>query len=138
MIQVRDTFLHYLADNLPSLKVHPIRSDPNDPASAVFEMNAVSVTFGNMDFGVLTSIQHVSIDICYDTESAAVATMQSVWTALGAAFFCPLLDYTDTAAPVPVGTNNIYWDRLGVKFRRVRSDYYCHYTCSLKLTAHLG
>jgi hypothetical protein len=138
MTPIRDTFLHYLADNLPSLTIHPLRADPNDPTAGIFAMNAVNIRFANANFGVSICTQHVNIDICYDSELDAVNAMNSVWTVLGAAFSCPLLDYTDPAHPVQLNTNNIYWDALGVKFRSVRSDFYSHYTCSLKLLAHLG
>jgi hypothetical protein len=46
MTPIRDTFLHYLADNLPSLTIHPLRADPNDPTAGIFAMNAVNIRFG--------------------------------------------------------------------------------------------
>lgn len=133
----RDTFLHFIYDNANGqFEVHPIRTDPNDPAASVFKMNAVNIHFLNLALGVDTHTQHVSIDVVYDDESSAVEATTALWNILSASFSCPLLDYTDTSNPVTTGTGNIFWDRRSVKFRYVRSDFYHHSTCSLKLIFH--
>lgn len=136
MRTIRDSFLYFLANNLTGLTIHPVRTDPNSPESAVPAMNAINVHFLNANMGTDVSVQHVAIDVIYDSENDAVDAMTSVWQVLSASFTCPLLDYTDPAAPVRIDTNNIIWDRYSVKFRSLRSDFYCHYTCSLRLVAH--
>ena len=133
---IRDSFLKFLATNLPGTTIHPIRTDPNDPSTAVPAMNAISVHFTNLDLGVDLTKQHVVIDVIYDSENDCVDSMTAAWGILNASFTCPLLDYSDPTSPVPVGTNNIFWDSHGIKFRAVRADYYCHYTCSLTLVCH--
>jgi hypothetical protein len=136
MRYAKDTFLHFLADNLTGITIHPVRNDPSDPKSGVPALNAISVTFMNVDPDTQLAAQHVAVDIIADTEAQADLILNACWLVLGASFSTPLLDYSNPAAPVPKGSNKLYWERDRVKFRRVLSDFYCHYTASIKLKFH--
>ena len=50
MRSARDTLLHYLSDNLPSLVIHNLRVYKSLPALNEIMLNAVNVTFHNSDF----------------------------------------------------------------------------------------
>jgi len=133
MRSLRDTFLHFLADNLTDVPVHNIRRDKNDPGAGTPQNNAVNVEF--LDTQPSTQIGRcvVCIDIINDNELDAVDWAESVFNVLGAAFMTPQLDYTDPANPVRTGTN-LYWSREGVKFIPIPSDFY--YRLSARLTVY--
>lgn len=126
-----DTWLHFLADNLPGVTIHPRRYDPNNPSLMDLQENAINVEFGDVSLDEVAS-QQVVLDIIFTDELQAYDLMQSVWNLLRAAFYTPLMDYTNPAAPVP-GKGNLMWDRNSVKFRRVYADFYCHYSCTMNL-----
>jgi hypothetical protein len=127
MRSVRDTFLHFLADNLPGVTVRYLRRDLNDPSADNLAVNALNVQFLNVELGHIDTHQTV-----LDTDEAALAAMQSAWEILKAGAYTPLLDYTVPATPVVVG-KNVFWDRNKVQFRRLYDDNHCRYTCTLPL-----
>lgn len=135
MVQVRDTFLHFLADNLTGIEVHPVRKDPNDPSAELLKLNAVNVEFLGFDLAVDVSGQQVVIDVVNDDERTAVTWVSSLFTLLSAAYYTPKLDYNTPSSPVPTGTN-IMWDRKKVRFRKVGNDNYSHFSCVLDLKFH--
>ena len=131
----RDSFLHYINDNIAAgVVVHPLRRDPTNRAADALQMNAVNVSFLNLTAGNGTTLctQQCVIAVVADDENAAVDMVGSVLELLRAAYFCPMLDYTVPTAPVQIGTN-ITWDRKRVTFKRVQSEGYCHYSCLLSL-----
>jgi hypothetical protein len=127
----RDTFLHFLADNLTSVTIHPRRRDANDPSADELAENAVNVEFTGVSFGPDISEQQAAIDVIYTDERTAVDTVAQLWNLFQSAYYTPLLNYT-TLTPVATGTN-LMWDKTAVRFRRVYSGDYTHYTCLLPL-----
>lgn len=132
MRNVRDSFLHFLADNLTGVPIHPVRRDMNDPKSDKLQGNALNVQFSNTSFGVAQSTQVVNLDILNDNELVVVQWTEQLWRLLSSSFYTPLLDYTDPLNPVSTGTN-IMWDRNGVRFSPIWDDYYYRYLCPLSL-----
>lgn len=127
----RDTFLHFLSDNLSGITVHPLRCDPNDPGADVLMMNAVNVQYLNVDLETVAT-QQVVIDIVNDDENTAIDWMTNIWQLLRSAFYTTLYSYTDPSLPV-YQESNVFWDRNAVKFRRIVNENYTHYSCVLPL-----
>lgn len=130
MLTSRDTFLHFLADNLNAGVVHPVRADPANRATEPLKTNAVNVAFGNLTSGINLTTQQTFIDVIYDSENDAADAVNALFTLLKASYFTPIMDYTDPTAPVPVGTN-LMWDRHRISFKRIAALAYCHYSCTL-------
>jgi hypothetical protein len=131
LFQVRDTFLHFLADNLNGVEVHHVVKDPNDPSSDMLKMNCVNVTFLGVGLTNTINVQDVSVDVVADSAEDAVSWMLAVWGLLKAAFYTPLRDYTDYQNPVSCGSN-LMWERQ-VNFRPVSVDNYSHYSAIIGL-----
>jgi hypothetical protein len=133
MVQVRDTFLHYLADNLPGKTIHYRRFDVNDPNALALVENAINVEFFDISPEVAVSTQRVALDVIFTDERTAVAAMTAVWGVL-VTHQTPLMDYSNPASPVATGSN-LMWSK--VSFKRVTEQNYCHYLCLLTLQYHL-
>lgn len=133
MRQTRDTFLHFLSDNLASssITVNNVRLDINQPGVEKYMTNAVNVKF--LDINPLNIIGDtvVEISVINDTELTALTWLKKVTDILTSAYFTPKLDYTNPASPVAVGTN-IYWD-FSLRFRPIYNEFYCDYRCNLSL-----
>lgn len=132
----RDTFLHFLADNLSGINVHGIRRDPNDPAAGLLQMEAVNVCFDRVDMGVVLSTIFGKIDVISASELSATDMMQEVWQLLSGRFYTPMLDYTNPTSPVDTGTT-LMWKRGGVRFMPVENDSYYNFSCTLPIQFHL-
>jgi hypothetical protein len=135
MRSARDTFLHYLSDNLPGLTVNFVRRDSTNPNNSKPKINAVNVTFFNDLLSTHISRLQVSVDTLYNDELQAIDAVQQVVALLQAAAMTPELDYTVPAAPVATGTN-IYWNPFTITFKTVGSDVYFHYSCTLTISHH--
>lgn len=134
MRALRDTFLHFLADNLSGTKIHPLRRDKNDASLSAPQVNAVNVQFIKDSLGVSVAQTTVSIDILNDDENNCLDTVQAVWNILATVGSIPKLDYSGQS-PVATGTS-ISWNTGNVQFRYVYSDFYYRYSCLLSLTHH--
>jgi hypothetical protein len=133
---VRHTFLHFLADNLVGISVHPVRRDASDPSTEILKINAVNVQFLGLDLDIAVSGQQAVIDVVNEDESTAVDWVSSVFALLSAAYYTPLLSYDDIQSPAPLGSN-IMWDRHRVRFKKIAlSDNYSHFSCVLDLKFH--
>lgn len=133
MQEVRDTFLHYLADNLPGLNVHPIRQDVNFPDSAFPELDAVNVTFRSLGGDGSIGKQAVVIDLVYQDERQLVAAYVLVRDVLRGSFYTPAFSYAVPASPVALGFN-IAWGR-NISFTQVAFDgHSCRYSAQFSLT----
>ena len=135
MIRVRDSFLHFLNDNLPpGMTLHPLRRDPNNRAADALAMNAVNVSFLNLSAGNDTALaaQQVVLDVISDDENTAVDWVGAMFDLLRSAFYAPLYDYSNPDSPVATGTN-MMWDRRRVTFKQVTSEAYSHYSCLLSV-----
>lgn len=134
---VRDSFLHFLYDNLsPGITVHPIRRDPDAVGKDTYEIDAVNVSFRNQDFETHTTTQQIIIDVIYSDELEAEDTVKAVWDLLSARFFTPLYDYTNPSHPVAQGTN-IFWKPRAVKFKLIVNDFYIQFQCNLSVQYNL-
>jgi len=133
----RDTFLHYLADNLPALTIHNIRFDKSDPKLNQIMLNAVNVTFHNSDiFGPSTlSQQLVTVDVINDFELDAVDQAEQVSGLLFTAGYSPLLDYTIPTAPVQISSERIFW-QMAMNFKQVQSENFFHMSALMHLFVH--
>lgn len=128
---VRDTFLHYLSDNLVGIPVHALRYDPDNPGADGIQLNAVNIQFLNVDLDLAGKIQ-VAVDIVTTNENTAADWMESVWLILGASFMTTVYDYTVPTLPVAQSAN-LMWARDAIKFRRVSNDNYARYSCVMQL-----
>jgi len=131
---IRDTFLHFLADNL-TMPVHNIRRDPTDPSADEIRANAVNVTFLVYNPTNAIGTQTVIVDVINDDELVATEWLQNVYDILSAAFMTPRLDYTDPTNPVSTSTN-LYWSRDSVRFTPVSSDFYTRYSLMMPIHFH--
>lgn len=129
MRYVVDSFLHFIADNT-TLPVHPLRRDPNDPASDALRMNAINIGFGDLVVDQIQSTK-VFIDVVNDEEFAALDWLATISTLLTYTLFTPALDYSDPLVPVSL-EKNIVWDRP-IRFIRVANGSYCHFAAELTL-----
>lgn len=133
MRATRDTFLHFLADNLTGRTVWPIRKSSTDPAKSKLKENAVNVQFLTMTQHMHIAGTLVSIDILHQDELTAVDITQEVWQLLSSAFYTPNYDYTNPNSPVATG-ENIYWDNDSVVFKPIdNSPNYMHFNCTMEL-----
>jgi hypothetical protein len=134
LIACRDTFYHYLADNLPSLTFHYVRFDKNNIERNELQNNSVNITYHNADplgAGAISE-QLVTIDVLNDDELGAIAQVEQVATLLQKVAFAQLLDYTNATSPVPIGSSKVFWD-LKLKFKPVKSDNYFHMSALIHL-----
>jgi hypothetical protein len=130
---IRDTFLHFIADNLSSgMTFQYIHRDPDDPDSELLKMNAVNISYQGLSLSFDTDKQFVVIDVVSDYEETAVTWIHSIVSLLRSAYYTPILDYTNPSSPTPVW-GNVMWPKAPIIFRRINSDNYSHYTCELTL-----
>lgn len=135
MIRIRDSFLHFLNDNLPAdITLHPLRRDPNNRAADALSMNAVNVSFLNLTAGNETVLgaQQVVIDVVGDDENIVVDWVGILFDLLRSSFYAPLYDYNNLATPAATGTN-LMWDRRRITFKKITSESYSHYSALLSL-----
>lgn len=132
MRKIRDTFLHFLHDNILSVSINPVRFDTSDPSASLLKIDALNVTFLDYRTSNGSGSSRVSLDVVYSSENEAVDVIETLQEFLSLSFNTPLIDYTDPEAPVVVG-GNIYWDIEGIRFMRVASNQYSHYVCILVL-----
>lgn len=139
MRNARDTFLHYLNDNLPTLTVHNIRVDKNNPKLNEIRLNAVNVAFHNNDFVGPSDLSQtlVTVDVIFDQEMEAIEAAGDVSRLLFAAAYTPLLDYTTPSAPVQEGNKRLFWS-LSMKFKPVHSENFYHMSALLHLNVHFA
>lgn len=133
IVNCRATFLHYLADNLSDLTVWNIRFDKNNTAQNEPQVNAVNVTFHNIDLTGPSETNEalVTVDVIYDDELTAVAAAEEVANLLFTAAYAPLKDYS-LSIPVQISNKLIFW-KLSIKFRPVHADNYFRLSALLHL-----
>lgn len=135
----RDTFLHYLSDNLPSLTIHNIRVDKDDPKLNEIMLNAVNVTFHNSDFSGPSELSQnlVTVDVIFDRELDAVDAAEQISQLLFKAAFAPLMDYTTPSTPVQISNERLFWN-LAMRFKPVHADNFFHMSALLHLFVHFS
>lgn len=126
MRATRDSFLHFLADNLPaSMPVNNIRRDTQDTKSDRLKIDSVNVQFLDSMPTLEKSETLVEISVLHTDELTGLDWVRTLFQLLSTGYQTPKLDYTDPANPVPFGTM-IYWNTQ-IAFRTVYSDSYCDY-----------
>lgn len=133
MREARDTFLHFLQDNLPGVIVRNLRRDSDDPSLAELAVNALNVQFIGDDLQIHISKLMVTMDIIFDEELSAIDCMNKIWGILSPGAYSPLLDYTDPTTPVATGSN-LYWNQDSIRFRPIVSELTFRYNCTLQLS----
>lgn len=135
MIEVRDTFLHFIADNL-SAPVHYMVYDPSDMSGSNYKANAVNIEYHNESPKVGIGQFVVCLDVIYDSELTALPVMKELFKLLTASGMAPLYDYSGDA-PVSQGCN-IYWDVRKIQFKRLQTDNFFRRSCTLSLYTHIS
>ena len=134
MRNCRDSFLHYLADNLPSFTVHNIRVDKTDPKLNQIMLNAINVTFHNTDIMGPSQLsqQLVTIDVINDYELKAIDQAEQIANLLFKNATSSLLDFTDPVTPVLIPGGQIFWN-LVLNFKMVHSENFYHMSALMHL-----
>lgn len=135
----RDTFLHYLADNLPTLKIHNLRVDKSDPKLNEIMLNAVNVSFHNSDFSGPSQLSEtiLTIDVINDNELIALDQAEQISQLLFKAAYAPLMDYTVPASPVQISNERLFWN-LALRFKPVHAENFFHLSALLHLQVHFS
>lgn len=132
MIAARETFLHYLQDNLAPIAVHNLRRDPDDPDAERVLCPAVNVQFhGDKTTNHVSTVQ-VYIDVVNESEWDATGVIGQVSALLTARFFTEKFDYSDPANPKNLGTT-LSWNPERVIFRPIWDDNFYRAQCNLTL-----
>jgi hypothetical protein len=130
---VRDTFLHFLADNLPVETVHPIRFDKTRPHQNIPQLKKLNVAFHDADYSSRSpASQFVTLDILHDDELYALDLEESVVGLLTLGGQASLLDYS-TQPAVQVANRLVFWNTDSIQFRTVASTDYFHRSAFLEL-----
>jgi hypothetical protein len=135
----RDTFLHYLADNLTSLTFNNMRVDKQNPKLNSMMLNAINIAFHNVDFSGPSDLSQtlVTVDVANDTELVAIDQAEQVSQLLFKAAFAPLMDYTVPSAPVQISNERVFWN-LAMRFKPVHSENFFQMSALLHLYVHFS
>lgn len=132
MRQVRDTFIHFLADNLAGQTVHAVRFDRDNRDSQMHQIGAINVAFLDPKVNIRQeSRQGVAIDLLELNENDALDKAELIARLLQSTAYIPKMDYSDPSAPVSTGTC-VSWDGE-VSFSSVGSERYFHLTTLVTL-----
>jgi len=142
MRNVRDSFVHFVADNIAQFSngqtipvVALFRSVAN-PDGEKFKTNSVNISFVGESLSPTVNTTIVELDVIQSDELTAVDWANSLWQLLSATFYTALKDYSQNpSAPVAQGTN-IFWNVNSVGFKPIHDDYYFRYNCRLVLQSH--
>lgn len=139
MQDCRDTFLSYLAANLPGLTVHPVRQDTGHPEDSLVHMNALNVQYLNSYFSVRhVSRQYVALDVCADDERTAIAQAAQVANLLQQSASIPKNHYGSDGSVTPT-PSSIFWNPDALNFKTVETGgEYVRFQCLLVLQHHLS
>lgn len=138
----RETFLHYLADNLPDITFHYIHYEKDNEAANQLQSNAVNITFHDAKANGAGDVseQLVTLDIVNDSEIDAIDQEEQIITLLQKACITPLMDYSGVSSDPPtaaaaLGSEKLYWDTQ-VSFQTVAAPSYFHRSALIKLALH--
>lgn len=131
---LRDTFLHFLADNLAgAATIHPVRSSKDKPQYNSLQLGSINVTFHDATYSTREpTSQFVSLDILHDDELDALDVEESTVALLQLGGMTPLMDYSGDT-PVQVSNSQVFWGATHIKFRTVQSTDYFHRSAVLEL-----
>ena len=139
MRAARDTFLHYLKDNLPSLTFNNLRVDKQNPKLNEIMVNAVNVAFHNSDFSGPSELSSLlaTVDVINDNELTALDQAEQIANLLFKAAYAPLLDYIVPSSPVQISNERLFWN-LTLRFKPVHSENFFHMSALLHLSVHVS
>lgn len=132
MIKLVDSFLKFLATNLPTYTVRGLKFDPSDQTASLLAEDCINVDFRYWRPARGSGSSIVNVDFVFADEQTAYDAVAAFQTLLFSTGYAAVYDYTNIAAPVPTGSN-MFWDVGSCEFRRIMSPNYCHYSCSLRL-----
>lgn len=137
MRATRDSFLHFLSDNLvpQGIPVYNLRRQPDNVQTDLTKSNGVNVEFFDTFPTLAESETMVEISVINDDELTCVDWVSKVFKLLSSAYLTPKYDYTVPASPVSLGTN-IYWN-IVLQFRRIYSDSFADYRVVISLKHHV-
>lgn len=132
MQEVRDTFVRYIADNLPGQRVHFVRQDSDYPEAQYLETNAINVTFRSLAGDGNVGRQTTVIDLVFEDEDNLIAAYTQLRDILRSSFYTPAYSYAVPSAPVALGYN-VIWGR-NISFQRVVTEgHLCRYSAQFQL-----
>lgn len=130
---LRDTFLHFLADNLPPKTIHPVRYSRDIPEFNSLQHERLNVTFHDADYSSRSpAIQFVTIDILHTDELLALDLEEQVVDLLTRGGQAHLMDYSGYS-PTMVQNSLVFWNTEQIRFRTVASVDYLHRSAALEL-----
>lgn len=130
---LRDTFLHFLADNLTGATIHPVRASKDQPQYNSLQVGSINITFHDATYSVRApTTQFLTMDILHDDELLALDLEESLIVLLQTGAQALLLDYSGTT-PVQVSNSKVFWNVDTIKFRTVASVDYFHRSSVLEL-----
>lgn len=132
MRQTRDSFLHLFIDNIVGVPVKNVRRDVNNPAAALYQVNALNIKFLDEMPGTNIGCTTVELAVINEDELTALDWVNKVYIILNAAYLMQKMDYTNPTTPVAVGQSQIWWD-YKLSFKPVYSEMYYDYRCQLDL-----
>ena len=135
MLTASDSFLEYLAFELPDIPVYWWRQSAYDEHAGLLKQNALN--FQILGFFESGSAEYclASLDLLGTDERTVLTQLQTVRDLLIATQFTPEYDYTNPDNPAPTG-RMISWEVKKVRFLNIRTPNgarYMHYNCPLPL-----
>jgi len=130
---LRDSFLHFVADNLPAASVHPLRFDSARPQYNSLQIGRINIAFHDATYSTMyPTCQFATLDILHTAELDALDLEESLVALLQLGGSTELTDYSGST-PVQVSNSLIYWNPLQIKFRTVASVDYFHRSAVIEL-----
>ncbi len=139
MRQIRDTFIHFVADNIAQYittstpTVNGVWRSSAEPNRDTLNTAAINISFLDGTYSTATVTQVCAIDVIHTDELTAVDWTDALWQLLSATCYTPQLDYSGVS-PVPTG-KNVVWPIAGVRFKPIVDKYYFRQNCRLLLTS---
>ena len=130
---LRDSFLHFLADNLTGITVHPMRASRSNASNDSLQVSALNVTFHDSTYSTNgPTSQFLTLDIVHEDELLALDMEEPLVNLLQLGGITQLEDYS-VSPPVQIGNKIISWNPQSVKFRTVLAPNYFHRSSVLEL-----
>lgn len=133
MLSARDSFLHFVHDNLVGVVVRNLRRDPDDASLSQLAIG-VNIQFIGDDSEVAVSGLLTNIDVIDEKERDCITTVEKLSALLRLGGYTQLVDYTTLS---PAG-GNVFWDVNAIRFRPVSDDLFFRYSCTLRLEYQTG
>lgn len=137
MRTTRDTFIHFVADNIASyytsaIPVRGVWRSGTITNQDLIQTNAINIGFIDGTYDTHVNMQVACIDVVHIDELTAIDWTDALWTLLSASCFTPEYNYSGST-PTLTGAN-VIWPMSGVRFRPITTDvHYFRYNCRLPL-----